>query len=53
LRNTPLSAIIYRWGAGVKIGIISDTHDNLRNLEEPLEILWAEGVTKILRFIEL
>ena len=29
-------------------GIISDTHDDLHNLEAALEILEAEGVTKIL-----
>ncbi|MEA3340663.1 MAG: metallophosphoesterase family protein [Chloroflexota bacterium] len=32
----------------MKIGIISDTHDNLDNLEAALEILAAEGVTHIL-----
>jgi len=32
----------------VKIGIISDTHDNLRNLKAALEVLQAEGVTRIL-----
>ena len=32
----------------MKIGIISDTHDNLRNLEAALELLRAEGVTKVL-----
>jgi putative phosphoesterase len=32
----------------MKIGIISDTHDNLTNLETALEILRAEGVTTIL-----
>lgn len=32
----------------MKIGIISDTHDNLRNLEAALEVLQAEGVTRIL-----
>jgi len=32
----------------MKIGIISDTHDNSINLEAALGILQAEGVTKIL-----
>lgn len=32
----------------MKIGIISDTHDDLRNLEAALDILEAEGVTTIL-----
>ncbi len=32
----------------MKIGIISDTHDNLDNLETALDILAAEGVTHIL-----
>jgi len=32
----------------MKIGIISDTHDNLDNLEAALEILAAEDVTRIL-----
>ena len=32
----------------MKIGIISDTHDNLDNLEAALKILAAEGVTHIL-----
>jgi len=32
----------------MKIGIISDTHDNLRNLEAALEVLEAERVMKIL-----
>ena len=32
----------------MKIGIISDTHDHLRNLEAALEILRAEQVTQIL-----
>jgi putative phosphoesterase len=32
----------------MKIGIISDTHDNLHNLEAALEVLRAEEVTKIL-----
>ena len=32
----------------MKVGIISDTHDDLRNLEAALEILEAAGVTKIL-----
>ena len=32
----------------MKIGIISDTHDNLRNLEAALKVLEAEGVTTIL-----
>jgi len=32
----------------VKVGIISDTHDNLRSLEAALEVLQAEGVMKIL-----
>ena len=32
----------------MKIGVISDTHDDLQNLETALEILEAEGVTKIL-----
>lgn len=32
----------------MKIGVISDTHDNLGNLEAALETMRAEGVTKIL-----
>ncbi|MDY6878370.1 MAG: metallophosphoesterase family protein [Chloroflexota bacterium] len=32
----------------MKVGIISDTHDNLRNLETALGVLQAEGVTRIL-----
>ena len=32
----------------MKIGVISDTHDDLQSLEKALEILEAEGVTKIL-----
>ena len=32
----------------MKVGIISDTHDNLRNLEAAIEALQAEEVTKIL-----
>jgi len=32
----------------VKIGIISDTHDNQSNLEAALEILETEGVTTVL-----
>jgi putative phosphoesterase len=32
----------------MKVGIISDTHDDLHNLEAALEILEAERVTKIL-----
>jgi putative phosphoesterase len=32
----------------MKIGIISDTHDNLHNLEAALEVLQAEKVTKVL-----
>jgi putative phosphoesterase len=32
----------------VKIGIISDTHDNLRNLETALNILKSEGIAKVL-----
>jgi len=32
----------------MKVGIISDTHDDLRNLEAALEILEAAGVTNIL-----
>jgi putative phosphoesterase len=32
----------------MKIGIISDTHDNQQNLEAALEILEAEGVTTML-----
>ena len=32
----------------MKIGIISDTHDNLRNLAAALKILQAEEVTKVL-----
>ncbi len=32
----------------MKIGIISDTHDNLRNLETALKVLKTEKVTKIL-----
>jgi len=48
LRNVPLSVIIYRWRTGVKIGIISDTHDNVSDLEAALEVLRVEGVTKIL-----
>ena len=32
----------------MKIGIISDTHDDQHNLETAIEILEAEGVTKIL-----
>jgi putative phosphoesterase len=31
----------------MKIGIISDTHDNLDNLEAALDILAAEGVTSL------
>lgn len=31
----------------MKIGVISDTHDNLRNLEVALEILRAEQVTNL------
>ncbi len=31
----------------MKIGIVSDTHDNLDNLEATLEILAAEGVTHV------
>lgn len=31
----------------MKIGIISDTHDNLDNLEAALDILAAEGVTSV------
>jgi putative phosphoesterase len=31
----------------MKIGIISDTHDHLRNLKAALEVLQAEGVTTI------
>jgi putative phosphoesterase len=53
LRNTPLSAIIclsrhLQWRAGVKIGIIADTHDEMDNLRAALETLQAEGVTTIL-----
>ncbi len=33
--------------ADSKIGIISDTHDNLRNLEAALTVLRAEGVTQV------
>ena len=32
----------------MKIGIIADTHDDFQNLEAALEILEAEGVTRIL-----
>lgn len=32
----------------MEIGIISDTHDNIHNLEAALEILRAEGITTIL-----
>ena len=32
----------------MKIGIISDTHDDLTNLETALEILRAEGVATVL-----
>lgn len=32
----------------MKIGIVSDTHDHLRNLEAALEILRVEQVTRIL-----
>jgi putative phosphoesterase len=32
----------------MKIGIISDTHDNVHNLKAALEVLEAERVTKIL-----
>ncbi len=31
----------------MKIGLISDTHDDLRNLKAALEALRAEGVTKV------
>jgi len=31
----------------MKVGILSDTHDDLPNLQATLEILQAEGVTKI------
>jgi putative phosphoesterase len=31
----------------MKIGLISDTHDNLRNLQSALEILRAENVTTV------
>ena len=32
----------------MKIGIISDTHDDLQNLQAAIEILEAEGVTTVL-----
>jgi putative phosphoesterase len=35
-------------GGEMKIGIISDTHDNVHNLQVALETLRAENVTKIL-----
>jgi len=31
----------------MKIGIISDTHDNLENLTKAIQVLRAEGVTKV------
>ena len=37
----------------MKIGIISDTHDNLQNLEATLEILRAEQVTSLLHCVDL
>jgi putative phosphoesterase len=48
LCNPSISAIIGEEEDTMRIGIISDTHDNLRNLETALEILEKEGIARLL-----
>lgn len=47
MRPTPVSAIIFH-GAPVKIGILSDTHDHLENVQAAAEFLAREGITTLL-----